>query len=73
MITLIKCSCYLLKLFFNMIIFVIGCYFIILKYLVSFVNEVLKIEINKRKEVLKNEKRTKRTNWNAKGILHGER
>lgn len=45
-----------------MIIFVIGCYFIILKYLVSFVNEVLKIEINKRKEVLKNEKRTKRTN-----------
>lgn len=63
MITLIKCGFYLLKLFFNMITLVIGCYFIVLKYLLTFVNEVLKIELNKRKEVLKNESKSdKKTN-----------
>jgi hypothetical protein len=55
MITLIKGIIYLFKTIFQLILIVINCYFIILKYLFVFVNDVVKIELDKRKEVLKNE------------------
>lgn len=58
MITLIKGIMFLFKTIFQAILIVINCYFIILKYLFVFVNDVLKIELEKRKEVLKNESKS---------------
>lgn len=58
MITLIKGIMFLFKTTFQLILIVINCYFIILKYLFVFVNDVLKIELEKRKEVLKNESKS---------------
>lgn len=58
MITLVKGIICLFKTIFQLILIVINCYFIILKYLFIFVNDVLKIELEKRKEVLKNESKS---------------
>lgn len=58
MITLIKGIMFLFKTIFQLILIVVNCYFIILNYLFVFVNDVLQIELEKRKEVLKNESKS---------------
>jgi hypothetical protein len=65
MITLIKGIIFLFKTTFQVILIVINCYFIILKYLFVFVNDVLKIELEKRKEVLKNESKSNKKTSNG--------
>ncbi len=58
MITLSKGIIFLFKTIFQAMLIVINCYFIILKYLLVFVNDIFKIELEKRKEVLRNESKS---------------
>ena len=58
MITLIKAIFYIYKVIFELVLIVVGSYFIILRYLFTFVNDVLKIKLNKRKEVKENESKS---------------
>ncbi len=58
MIKLIKAIFYIYKVIFELVLIVISSYFIILRYLFTFVNDVLKIKLNKRKEVKENESKS---------------
>lgn len=58
MIKLIKAIFYIYKIIFELVLIVISSYFIILRYLFTFVNDVLKIKLNKRKEVKENESKS---------------
>lgn len=58
MITLIKAIFYIYKVIFELVLIVVSSYFIILRYLFTFVNDVLKIKLNKRKEVKENESKS---------------
>lgn len=58
MITLIKAIFYTYKVIFELMVIVINTYFIVLKYLFTFVNDVLKIKLKERKEVIKDESKS---------------
>ena len=58
MITLIKAIFSIYKVIFELVLIVVSSYFIILKYLFTFVDDVLKIKLDKRKEVKRNESKS---------------